>query len=785
MMVVVFWRVCQKTARTSLPLPFMVLLWISLHSLVYPSDCFTPTTPIKKLASPTLSSSSASLSTSRIVGSKTILCAETTASTTTARSDQAVLSSVKNLLDDDDDDDPKFETIRQLSEVAIYNSETSSGLLALQQLRRLCHRRIPYEFDNEFQQDDNDDKDQRMVARIPQLLTPTTTNDFLKTLSRMESNGFLSTNPDSVDGLPSLHLNLVSGGRPIVGDGNDTTQKQDDDDVDDSTNNNADEIDEFEAGIQELNRLIWPYLYEQLLPDVRQKLRSPNIEINDVFLRRYGTEVCGQKDLERRGISAHYDVFSRVTAVIALDDVAAAGQNGLYTTTTTKIEDKQQQGSFLQTSNHKALRRFFPLTRGDCVVHTWDVLHGVDVEEGSDRTSLIVWFTERDIDDGIEKSSDDKNSSIESKKSPSQPVSPWLLRNPDEIRSNDVLQFVLASAISSASPDDRSLVIQGLRSVNSGGEDSENIESEAELYLKSASRGNTFALTRMGSLCQEYSLTSGDMEIHARDAIEKLRPFDDLPSPIKACFEDNDDIGFELAMRCWLEGSIGGNPLAQRALGDELMFLASQRQDNSPETQSIVALASVLFALAAQQDDESALESLSRVIDYDLGTRIIESREDYEASPAVKVAKAAMEDIDDVDDDDEPKDNDRTDAATSDQSTMVNEEKKFKIVTCMSDSCCKKRNGLGMDPLSTFAAFYERSGGTAVQVEEGPCLGSCALGPCVGIEHEDFYGFVSLEGMTDDEFGSKAFHNVVTEEDADRVWSCVEDAVKVMAEDNS
>ena len=104
-----------------------------------------------------------------------------------------------------------------------------------------------------------------------------------------------------------------------------------------------------------------------------------------MFLRRYGQDIGGQNDLSRNGISAHYDVFSKVTAVIALDDVAADGRNGLFTTST---DDKGQ------TSNHKSLRRFFPLQKGDCVIHTWDVLHGVDVKPGLDRTSLIVWFDE-------------------------------------------------------------------------------------------------------------------------------------------------------------------------------------------------------------------------------------------------------------------------------------------------------------------------------------------------------------------------------------------------------
>jgi hypothetical protein len=185
--------------------------------------------------------------------------------------------------------------------------------------------------------------------------------------------------------------------------------------------------------------------------------------------------------------------------------------------------------------------------------------------------------------------------------------------------------------------------------------------------------------------------------------------------------------------------------------------------------QSITTLAAVLFALAAQQDDVSAHESLTRVVQYDLAVREVELQAEYEASPTVKVAKAAI--------DEEDEDNSEFDAevcidgdtgkeATSDQHTrdatsqsiLSDEEGKFKIITCMSDSCCKKRKNLGMDPLSTFAALYERASGTSVKVEEGPCLGSCKFSPCVGIEHEEFLGFVSLEGMRDDEFRSKAFH---------------------------
>lgn len=110
---------------------------------------------------------------------------------------------------------------------------------------------------------------------------------------------------------------------------------------------------------------------------------------------------------------------------------------------------------------------------------------------------------------------------------------------------------------------------------------------------------------------------------------------------------------------------------------------------------------------------------------------------------------------------------------------------KFKVVTCMSKACSEKRTVLMQDQLSTFSAFWARSQDRApsVQVEESPCLGSCKQAPCVGIVHEDYEGSVALEGMSEPEFNSKVFQRVVTEADADRVWSCIENAIVAMAEE--
>mmetsp|Transcript_21201 Transcript_21201/g.35086 ORF Transcript_21201/g.35086 Transcript_21201/m.35086 type:complete len:161 (-) Transcript_21201:1251-1733(-) len=115
-----------------------------------------------------------------------------------------------------------------------------------------------------------------------------------------------------------------------------------------------------------------------------------------------------------------------------------------------------------------------------------------------------------------------------------------------------------------------------------------------------------------------------------------------------------------------------------------------------------------------------------------------------------------------------------------------NVSEKFKILTCSATSCCKKRSVMGLDEFSTFSSMFTRIQGGEfpnVQVEETSCLGSCKLAPCVAVEHDDFMGTVALEGMTDNEFSTRIFHSIVNEEDADRVWSCVDNAIRQMAEE--
>lgn len=106
----------------------------------------------------------------------------------------------------------------------------------------------------------------------------------------------------------------------------------------------------------------------------------------------------------------------------------------------------------------------------------------------------------------------------------------------------------------------------------------------------------------------------------------------------------------------------------------------------------------------------------------------------------------------------------------------------FKVVTCSASSCAAKRKVVGLDEYATFSSLWVRAKEhmPEIQVEETSCLGACKKAPCVGIEHAEYEGTVALGGMDSFEFSDRVFHRVLDEGDADRVWSCVEDAVAFM-----
>lgn len=108
------------------------------------------------------------------------------------------------------------------------------------------------------------------------------------------------------------------------------------------------------------------------------------------------------------------------------------------------------------------------------------------------------------------------------------------------------------------------------------------------------------------------------------------------------------------------------------------------------------------------------------------------------------------------------------------------------VKVCSSSACTRARRKFQLDEYHTLGALFScaKSAGATpyMEFEESTCLGQCKQAPVVGVEHEDYVGCVSLEGMRDSEFAASVFMNVVDDDDIERVWSSVEGAVKTMME---
>lgn len=155
--------------------------------------------------------------------------------------------------------------VREYTEEAIHFRGQPRGLTALKKLGDHCNIRTPFDFDNNNNNSMMDQKSGSVVAPQPGLIPPRVTEKFLRQVQEMEQHGWLSTNPDSVDGLPSLHLNLVSGGKPLVG------------------GDNVDSLDDFQRGLLKLLSTVKPYIYNKLLPNVQELTNDPSIRVSDVF----------------------------------------------------------------------------------------------------------------------------------------------------------------------------------------------------------------------------------------------------------------------------------------------------------------------------------------------------------------------------------------------------------------------------------------------------------------------------------------------------------------------
>jgi hypothetical protein len=132
--------------------------------------------------------------------------------------------------------------------------------------------------------------------------------------------------------------------------------------------------------------------------------------------------------------------------------------------------------------------------------------------------------------------------------------------------------------------------------------------------------------------------------------------------------------------------------------------------------------------------------------------------------------------------DDDDDDDGCSRSSTANRSTTTT-ARRFKILTCRATACAAQRERWGLDEFATYAALSVRANPSGVPVEETSCLGACQQGPCVAVSHDEYEGNVALEGMTTTEFANRVFFRIGNDDDADRVWACVEDAIHVMSDE--
>ncbi|GMI17049.1 hypothetical protein TrLO_g9624 [Triparma laevis f. longispina] len=110
---------------------------------------------------------------------------------------------------------------------------------------------------------------------------------------------------------------------------------------------------------------------------------------------------------------------------------------------------------------------------------------------------------------------------------------------------------------------------------------------------------------------------------------------------------------------------------------------------------------------------------------------------------------------------------------------------KITLQVCSSTKCSRRRKQLQIDEYSLLSGLMDRVGSNPINVEDSGCLGWCKRAPCVKVEHSDYDGSIGLEGMDDMELAQRCFFNILTEDDADRIWSSVAHGVRQLElEDN-
>ena len=141
--------------------------------------------------------------------------------------------------------------VQSLNLYTISQRGTDKALSALQLLEKLSKRRNPFDWKKDYFVNDNDEEN--VISLQQDVLSSDVVNQINEIVYTIRKNNWLSTNPDSVDGLPSLHLNLISNGKALFESNvvrNDASEKE----------------VTFEKCVLSMIELLEPILNEKLLP---------------------------------------------------------------------------------------------------------------------------------------------------------------------------------------------------------------------------------------------------------------------------------------------------------------------------------------------------------------------------------------------------------------------------------------------------------------------------------------------------------------------------------------
>lgn len=184
----------------------------------------------------------------------------------------------------------------------------------------------------------------------------------------LRCNAYDESEPDTVDKAPTFQTYLFEDGQPT-------------------------------SAAAEVAALLQPIIDERILPYVRAKYNCPTACLADALLRRY-------QPGERTALGLHYDIEAFATCIIPLStqrqedgppspdessrgSASSARAHGLAAPLTS-----YQGGLFVQGGASRSSRRLVRFaTPGDCLIHQFDLMHGVEVCQGT-RFAIALWFSD-------------------------------------------------------------------------------------------------------------------------------------------------------------------------------------------------------------------------------------------------------------------------------------------------------------------------------------------------------------------------------------------------------